>query len=62
MKRFLVWTYYLSDNWKYEEVKTFEDAVKMRERQMSYGNPEVLITELVPILCTDGREVNDGKR
>lgn len=56
MKRFLVWTNYGSyEGWGQIEADTWDEAVAVRDQQLSNGNGEVIITEFCPLRVEDAR-------
>lgn len=52
---YIVWTNFYSEGWSKTEAATFDEAVQSWRNAMANGNEEVLITELVPVLVSDGR-------
>lgn len=47
MKDYLIWTDYGQEGWNYREADTFEEAKKIREEQLSFGDSTVIITKRV---------------
>ena len=56
MKRYLVWTRHSSENWTYDEADTWDETIKLRDQQMmTCPSEDVIVTEHVPLIITDGR-------
>lgn len=60
--KYLVWTNYGSyEGWSDRGAGTWEEAVAIRDEQMSMGNREVIITEYCPVDIRDARLASQCK-
>jgi len=53
---YLVWTNYGSEGWSYRKAETLDEALAVREEQLSLGNDQVIITKLVKTVTAEVEE------
>lgn len=54
---FLILVNYGCEGWSVETAATFNEAVKLRDERLGWGNSEVVIAEYIPLKIQDGRSV-----
>jgi hypothetical protein len=51
---YIVWMKSDSEGWERNDAQTIDDAVRIRNRQLSIGEGEIVVTELVTDLGAEG--------